>query len=90
MGACHPDDLPEGYHTAARGQQLCMFGRRCAWSAAHERPRGRAAPGRRDGTRNAAEVRWGSGAGGPLLGRLRAVWAAAGPWETTRQREAAL
>ena len=22
MGACHPDDLPEGYHTAARGQSL--------------------------------------------------------------------
>jgi hypothetical protein len=30
---------------------------RCASSAAHERPRGRAAPGRRDGTWNAAGVR---------------------------------
>ena len=25
-GPCHPDDLPEGYHTAARGQQLRMVG----------------------------------------------------------------
>ena len=30
MGPCHPDDLPEGYHTAARGQQLRTFGRRSA------------------------------------------------------------
>ena len=22
MGACHPDDLPEGYHADARGQSL--------------------------------------------------------------------
>src|SRR3954464_5010961 len=22
MGSCHPDDLPEGYHTAARGQSM--------------------------------------------------------------------
>ena len=22
MGACHPDDLPEGYHTPARGQSF--------------------------------------------------------------------
>ena len=49
MGACHPDDLPEGYHTAARGQSLARSAA-VASRAAHGRPRGRAAPGRRDGT----------------------------------------
>lgn len=29
-GPCHPIGLPEGYRTAARGQQLRMVGRRCA------------------------------------------------------------
>jgi hypothetical protein len=26
MGACHPDDLPEGYRTAARGQSMVDAG----------------------------------------------------------------
>ena len=43
-GPCHPDNLPEGYHTALVGR--APEGRvRCASRAAHERPRGRAAPG---------------------------------------------
>ena len=29
MGACHPDDLPEGYHADARGQSLRGVGRGC-------------------------------------------------------------
>jgi hypothetical protein len=29
MGACHPDDLPEGYHTAARGQSPARSGAVC-------------------------------------------------------------
>src|SRR5690606_13666315 len=48
--ACHPDDLPEGYHAASRGQ---------AWRRRPPAPRqvapltqrDRATPGRRDGTR---------------------------------------
>ena len=40
MGACHPVDLPEGYHTAARGQSLARPAA-VASRAAHGRPRGR-------------------------------------------------
>jgi hypothetical protein len=60
MGACHPDDLPEGYHTVARGQSLTRSAA-VASRAAHERPRGRAVPGRRDGTSKRGEGRQGSG-----------------------------
>jgi len=49
MGACHPVDLPEGYHAAARGQSLARSGA-VVLRAARGRPRGRAEPGRRDGT----------------------------------------
>ena len=46
----HPIDLPEGYHTAARGQSLTTHAP--VWSrAAPGLPCGRAAPDRRDATR---------------------------------------
>src|SRR6185312_8972300 len=49
-----PLDLPEGYHTAPRRRS--WRGRPAVSSrAAHERPRGRAAPGRRDGAQQAGE-----------------------------------
>lgn len=48
VARCHPDDLPEGYHTVSE-RQSCSF-RVPTWSnvAARQR-RDRAAPGRRDG-----------------------------------------
>lgn len=55
MGPCHPDDLPEGYHTGVRGQSTAMPSRYPS-RAAHGRPRGRATPGRRDGTQLRAET----------------------------------
>lgn len=46
---CHPDDLPEGYQTAARGQARRGRPGVVRRGAPALRP-GRAAPGRRDGT----------------------------------------
>lgn len=45
----HPDDLPKGYHPAARGQALAVPSRPVA--GAPWRQRDRATPGRRDGAR---------------------------------------
>ena len=48
-GVWHPIDLPEGYHTAARGQSQ-MTHTPVLLRAAPGLPSGRAAPGRRDAT----------------------------------------
>lgn len=50
-GPCHPDDLPEGYHTATRGRSRRSSADGAVGCRPRE-PRGWAAPGRRDGTQD--------------------------------------
>ena len=65
-GVRHPVGLPEGYHTASRGPELCDVGRRLPRRLAPGPPRGRALPGRRDDARAPA---WLGGANPEPLSR---------------------